>query len=862
MTKSLHTFLNVIKNLFNSWTWKMAWRDSRSQRKKLVLFLSSNILGVAALVSLQSFSKNVTSAINNQAKKLLGADLVVRSRSPFSQDLNDRLDHIPGDSSRELRFSTMAYFSNQNETRLVQIRAQEGAFPYYGKIETIPGTAVTSFHNGLPNAIVEEALLLQFDARVGDIIRLGDVNFRISGRLQKIPGETLMISELAPRVLIPMEFVAKTNLIKIGSRVFYRRSFRYQHEFEDTKLVNELEAISDQSGIRFDTIETRKKSLGKRLENLFHFLNIVVLTALLLGGIGIGSAMHVYIKRKIPTLAILRCIGATLSETYTMFLLQALVLGLTGGIVGSFLGIFIQQFLPYVFRDLLPIDIEVTISGVAILNGVILGVFITLIFSLIPLLYVRLVSPLFTLRAELEPDIKRDPLRFAVYFIIAFSVVLFSLLTAHKWQYGLSIGAALIIAFLMLIALANLLMIVIRIVFPKSIPYIFQQGLKNLYRPHNQTLTLILSLGIGTFMIMTLYLSQIQILNQVKRSDEGNNPNIVLFDIQIDQLDSVKSMLETMNLPILQVVPMVTMRLGSVKGKPVEDIRLENRSKNDDNTVPDWVLNREYRSTYRDHLINSETLLDGKLIKAVSSDDGTIPITIEKDIAEDLDVTIGDELVFDVQGIPIKTNISGIRKIDWYKIQPNFFVVFPEGILEDAPQMIVVVTRVTSAALSAQLQRETVKRFANLSVIDMALVVNSIASIMDKVAYAVEFMAVFSIIIGFIVLISSINLSRYQRIRECVLLKILGASKRQIIGIMSIEYFLLGALAANAGIILSLIGSFLLAKFVFETNFSVNIQSVMIANVVVVGSTMIIGLMSSISTYKQPPLAVLRNEAD
>jgi len=395
---------------------------------------------------------------------------------------------------------------------------------------------------------------------------------------------------------------------------------------------------------------------------------------------------------------------------------------------------------------------------------------------------------------------------------------------------------------------------------PKFIPYIWRQGLNNLYRPYNQTQTLILSLGIGTFLLMTLYLSQNQLLNQVKRSEKGNNPNIVLFDIQIDQLDSVKKMLHYMDLPVLKVVPMVSMRLTSVKGQSVEDIRRKNRDHRSSLKIPEWTLNRQYRSTFRDHLIDSEELIQGNFSKEfLPEKDNLIPVSIEKEIAKDLRINLGDELVFDVQGIPLNTVITSIRKVDWYKIQPNFFVVFPVGVLEDAPQMIVAVTRVANAKMSADLQKMAVKKFPNLSIVDLTLVLDTINGIMDKVTYAIESMAVFSIITGLIVLVCSISLSRFQRIRECVLLKIIGASQYQILGIMSAEYFILGFIGANTGIILALSGSYALSKLVFETDFIFEYTGIIGANFAVIGITLIVGLVSSISIYRQPALEVMRN---
>jgi len=362
-----------------------------------------------------------------------------------------------------------------------------------------------------------------------------------------------------------------------------------------------------------------------------------------------------------------------------------------------------------------------------------------------------------------------------------------------------------------------------------------------------------LSLGLGTFLISTLYMAQSTLLAQVSLTGSGNNPNMVMFDIQSDQKESVANLVRSFDLPLLQQVPVVTMRLSAVRGKTTEELL-----KDSNPSIPEWALQREYRSTYRDSLIDTEEVIAGAWPGNVDRSSSTVPISLEEGIAETLKVSVGDQLIFDVQGVPMTTTVSSIRKVDWRRVQPNFFVVFPSGVLEDAPQFHVLVTRVSSNEGSARLQRAVVQEFPNVSIIDLTLVLNTIDSVLSKVSFVIRFMALFSILTGLIVLASAVISGRYQRIQESVLLRTLGASRAQIIKIMVIEYLFLGGFAAFTGLLLALAGSWALAHFVFDAAFAPAVLPILITLILVVGLTILIGMLNSRGICNRPPLEVLR----
>ena len=843
-----------------TWLWKMAWRDSRTHRRRLVLFMSSIILGIAALTAITSFGENLERAIDAQAKSLLGADLMISGNQPFSPTANALLDSLAAQpeflaQSREVLFTSMAFFPKKGGTRLASIRALSGDFPFYGELETAPSQAITQFRNG-EGALVDQSLMLQYQVAPGDRIKIGRQEFIILGELNKAPGQAAAGSVIAPRVYIPMNELDATGLITFGSRAFYRAYFQLSARAEPGKIAGLIKPKLKPLRMNITTVEQQRRNFGNTLGNLYRFLNLVALIALLLGCIGVASAIHVYIKQKLKSVAVLRCLGAKVRQTFLIYLIQAFVLGFTGSAAGILLGIGVQTVLPDVLRDFLPVHIDFQISTAAIIEGLLIGLAMTILFSLLPLLGIRKVTPLLALRASVDSEKKPpDPLRWLIFFLIALVVFAFSIFQTREWTTGVVFAAGLFLTFAILTGVGKLLMISAKKFFPTSWTYIWRQSLANLYRPDNQTLVLILSLGLGTFLISTLFITQTTLLQQISLTDQDRQPNLVLFDIQPDQTEAVKTLMHEYDLPLYQHVPIVTMRLQKINGRQVQDIRDDSTS-----SAPSWALMREYRVTYRDSLINTEKIVAGEWIARGSDTTSAIPISLEKDIAADLDVTIGDSIVVDVQGVPMPTRVASLRDVNWQRVQPNFFIVFPSGVLEEAPQFYVIVTRASSPEISAKVQQSVVRQFPNVSAIDLALVLRTVESILDKISFVIRFMAVFSILTGLIVLIASISTTRFQRVQESVLLRTLGAKRRQISQILALEYLYLGAFSAISGLLLSLISSWALAKFVFHTPLAVPFFPLVLTIIAVIFLTILLGLLNSRGVVNRPPLEVLRAE--
>lgn len=834
----------------------MAWRDSRASRRRLLFFSCSIVLGIAALTAIGSLGGNLERAIEEQAKGLLGADLVIASRQPFGPEDERLFREIGGEQSREISFPSMVYFLSPEGTRLVQVRALGGGFPFYGRLETEPETAAEEFRKG--GVLVEESLLTQFGAKVGDEVRLGSLTTRIVGRLKKVPGETVAFATIAPRVYLPMADLERTGLVREGSLLRHRVSFKLPPEVDAEKLVRKLKPEFDQRRLSHNTVEERKRDLGRSMENLYSYLNLVGFIALLLGGVGVASAIHVHVKQKLGTVAVLRCLGGSVGQTFAIYLAQGMALGVFGSVVGAALGIAVQAALPKVLGDFIPFAFQFDTSWWSVGRAMGVGFLICLLFALLPLLAVRRVSPLAAIRASFEArGSRRDPLFWLVGSCLAAGVVAFALTQGRDWRVGLGFAGGLAMVFALLAATATGLVRLTRRFAPAGLPFTVRQGLANLHRPNNRTLLLLLSLGLGTFLMVSLFLVQQTLLTQLISSGSQGQPNAILFDIQPDQREAVMALVRKMNLPVLDEAPIVTMRLASLKGRTIESLLAEKKGRA---SPARWTLRREYRCTFSDRLRDSEKLTAGQWHASVTNGTEVIPISVEEGIARELEVGLGDEIVFDVQGVPVKTRVASLREVDWRRVQPNFFVVFPRGSLESAPAMHVVVTRVASGDESARLQREVVKQFPNVSAVDLTLILQTLDSILTKISFVVRFMAMFTVLTGLLVLVGAIVTGRYQRIQESILLRTLGASRQQVFRVLLVEYLALGVLAALTGVLLAVAAAWALSAFVFKVSFVPPVSPLLFALLFVPALTAITGFLMSRGVLNHPPLAILRAE--
>ncbi|HEX5818367.1 MAG TPA: FtsX-like permease family protein [Gemmatimonadales bacterium] len=845
---------------------RLAARETRAAWRRLLVLTAAVTVGTGALVAINSFSDNLRSSVRDQARALLGADLSLESRRPFAAHAAAVLDTLARDGrvARTVNFAGMAYVPRTTGTRLVQVTAVDGGFPFYGEIGTEPAAAWRELQRG-PHVVVEPALLTQLDARVGDTLALGEGRFVITGTVTSIPGNVGVRAAFGARVFIPASELEATKLLAFGSRAEYSAFVQLPAGRDAQALAKQYRPRLRADRVRIRSVEEDRDNLSETLGRLTDYLGLVALIALLLGGLGVASAVTVFIRRKLDAIAALRCIGATSRQVFSAYLLQSAAMGFLGSVIGVLLGLVIQRLLPGVLKEFLPVTVTPSLSWRAIALGLGTGLWVSIVFALLPLLGVRRVSPLAAIRRDYEPARGRDPLVLPVLVLLAASVVGLATLQVGNWRTALAftggIGGALLVLWLASWALAR----AVRRWTPARWPYVWRQGLANLHRPANQTVTVVLSLGFGAFLLTTLFLVQHNLLRQISLGGGAMRPNLVFFDIQPDQQQPLAALLAEQGIEAGAPVPIVPMRINAINGRPVLRVVGDTAEWATDSAAPGdrrssgWALRREYRSTYRDSLVASEKLVAGKWWEAKQTE-GPGAISVEVGLASELNVTIGDTITWDVQGVPLTTVVRSIREVDWARFDTNFFVVFEPGLLDRAPQSFVMLGRVDDPALRGRVQRAVVERFGNVTTVDLATLQGAVEKLVNQVTLAIRFMAVFSLLTGALVLVGAVATSRFQRIREGALLRTLGATRRQVLRVVLAEYLALGSLAALVGVGLAIGASWAIAKWVFEGPFGVPGPAVAFLALAITLGTALLGALNSREVLRLPPLEVLRGE--
>jgi len=800
--------------------------------------------------AIRDSNDNLVRDIDMQSKSLLGADMTVGGNKPIPEELLVSLDSLTTEFSSEVELVSMSYLPSKSESQFVRVKGITGNFPYYGQLLTEPPSASSSYQSG-KYALVDDGMMLQYELEVGDSIKLGQTTFTIHGRLLNAFGSVSVGASFAPLVYISGDEMISTELIQLGSLVDYKNYYKVDSDIDLNVWKKERRQKFNIAAMRVTTVEDQRENLEEAFSNLNSFLNIVALISLLLACIGVASSVLIYVKTKVQSIAILRCLGMKGEEAFMVYFLQIFVLGLLGVLIGVGLGSIVQVILPIVLKGLLPYEVNMTISYSAIIKGLIMGMLTTILFALGPLISVRNITPLKTLRISDEP-LKADPLRWLIYVLIVLSIsgFLYSL-TGSLMEAGIfSLG--ILVAFLVLYGISKLVIWSVRRFFPTNASFVLRQGLSNLYRPNNQTQTLLVSIGLGTGILTLLFILQGLILGNVEGMGAGNQPNMIVFGIEADQNDEIESITKSYAMPVIQNVPVVTVELAGWQGKTKKEW-LQDSTR----TATRRIINREARVSYQETFPEDEILLEGKFTGVHNGGD-SIMISLAEGYAEDLDVALNDELVWNVQGTMIKTYVGSIREINFRRMESRFFILFPTGVLEAAPQFRILVTKSPNKQVTANFRNSVVRSMPNASVIDLGSILVTLNDILSKVSYVIRFMAGFSILIGLIVLISSLFLSKYQRIRESVLLRTLGAVEQKIYRINAVEYAALGMLSALTGILLALSGSYLLAKFVFELDFNISWLPIIGIFIFIVGLTVLIGLWNSRDVVKRSPLEVLR----
>jgi putative ABC transport system permease protein len=829
----------------------IALKDAWKQKLSLSILASCCIIGTAALLAIGSIKDNLQSLIDINSKSLLGADFSISSRHSPDEDIKSFISSIPEilqlktSRANETSFASMVFFKKSERSRLVQISAISSSYPLYGSLDTNPENAI-DFLTSQGNALLDLALKTQFNLEVGDQILLGKISLTIQGFIRLLPGTTEARSALAPRILISEKDLHDTELLKKGSIARYHFLFKIHPSYSIEEIKDTLKNKVTELNLSIETHEDKSESLKKNLKVLSHFFDGITLLSFLLGAIGIVSGAFIYLQRKKTFLETLRYLGLTHREASLISGIQIISFGLIGISIGIILGFFIQCLLPQILAVILPVEVPFFISwksvSLAVLGGILVLISFTLVSSYLnkPYSHTTLVQ-----RRFLSLFVSACLVYFWIFLIIgsAFSALIYLLV------YLILCGG--------IVSAGLLLRRIARKVSNVATYFTIQQGIKNLYRPNNQTMILLLSIGISSFAVSSILIIKDLTISKLTLLNDEDNGNMLLFDIQTDQEDNLLSLLESHSLPVIAKVPVVQMRMTKINGIRIDKIRSNPLTNKD---IPDWLLTREYRSTYRNHLEETETLIEGTYTSDFLDDNtnAPVPVSVEKGIMEKIGLSLGDTIHFSVQGVEIETIVKSVRKVDWQQLKPNFFILFPIGVLEDAPQNFIVLSRYLSSKQNTEFQNEVVLKFGNISVVDLELILSTVRNITRQLQQVVIFLSFIVLISSFVILVGLIWGSRATRIEENILLRTLGANAKTIYKILICEYLALATLGSLSGLLFSVGASYLFSFYTLQVPYTASWLTIFGSTIVTILAIVILGMLGAFGTIKKASLESFR----
>ena len=841
----------------------MVWRETRGSFRHFLFFLACIALGVGALVGVTGFSAGLEQTIRKEARALIAGDVEVHTNRPLGDDGRNRLEGL---RARGIRWTTVselvAMASNPatGDTQLVELKAVEADYPFYGRLTTEPAEAVGRVHNeGM--AVAEEGLLVRLGLHVGDRIRLGRTELTIAGLLTKEPDRIAGAFSLGPRLLISQRTLAATALVQPGSRVRYRYLLQAPAGLSAAELAKELKKAFASEGAEVSAYDDAQPRLRRFLTTLTTYVSLIGLIALLVGGIGVANSVRVFMSERLDTLAILKCVGADSRTLLHIYLLQTLLLGALGSVIGVLLGLAVEGLLPDLAGSLLPVKVERSFALLPMVRGTAMGVLTALLFALWPLLGVRDVPPSRLFRREvseeaLMPAGGRSLLKSRSQWLTA-GLIVTALAALLLWQIGsLRIGAVFIgvlsVSLILLAVSTRVMITLVRRLAPRSL--VLRQGLANLHRPGSQAATAILSVGIGVTVIVAVVVIEASLMRQIQENLPTEAPSFFFIDIQSDQREPFARFFADRHQPV-ELTPIARARLQAVGDEAVSAMKLEGR--------PDaWYFQREYALTVQSSLPKGNRVIAGSWWDAGNMADKPL-ISVEREAASHLGVTVGSTMTFDLQGRVVTATVASLREVNWGSLTTNFFVIFSPGALDETAMTAIATVRIPSdhaASEDLAVQRAVVAAFPNVTAINIRHVLDAIGSVLTRLGQVVRLMALFTVAAGLLVLGGAIATSRYRRLREAVILKTLGATRGMIIRIFAVEYACLGATAGLIGAALASLLAFVLLHFFLELPWSVEPARLSAG---VIGATLLTLLTGFLATFRllgRKPLAVLRQE--
>ncbi|MEZ4656999.1 MAG: FtsX-like permease family protein [Caldilineaceae bacterium] len=824
-------------------------RQLTTARQQSIIFILCVALSIVTIVGLNSFGSSVNQALNSDARELMAGDATVDSSYALSQPVQDVIAQLAADGEAQattiITLYTVAQVLTQDDSLLTELKIVEPAYPFYGEVKLASGRALRDVLQ--PGTIIVEQLILdRLGLHVGDALHVGQAVLTISDVELSEPDRPVNFFSFGPRILVAAADTERLDLIKPGSRVNYRTLLKVPDERNLEAVADKLDAAADPALERVSTFRTRQSGIQRFFNNLLYFLSLVAIFTLLLAGIGIQSAITAFLRERDNTVAIVKTVGADSRFVTRHFLYVIAILGAIGTLIGLAGGFGLERVFPLLLGRFLPPDVQITIQPLVVAESLLLGIVVVAIFTFLPLDRLKELRPSFILRKEETPTPR------GLRFILSLLLLIIFFFGMAYWQIGTLrrslyfVGSVLGLLLLTALVTEGVLWLLRR----RRVKQLeIRQALRGLFRPRNATRAIIITLAAALAVLFTIYLVEQNLDAAFVSSYPDDAPNVFFLDIQPDQVDAFKALVEGETQTEIELFPVVRGLITSINNTPVD--REQERARRGEN------LARQFNLTYRDHLLDSEALVAGRDL--FDPNVAGAQVSVLDELAPLGNFKIGDVIAFRIQGVPLTATVTSVRTQTDENIGPFFNFVFRPQDLQNAPQSIFSALHMDAAAIPS-LQNQVVAQFPNISVINATEAVASFAATARQLSQVVRFLMLFSLVAGVLIIVSSVYATRFARIQEAVYFKVLGAEGRFVLRVFALENLLLGLVSATIALGLAQISSWIVSTRVFEIRYAPLFGASAIMVIGTVALVMLVGLLASLPILRQRPIRFLREQ--
>jgi putative ABC transport system permease protein len=820
-------------------------RELRHGGAQALTFILCVALSIATLTALNSFRSDVHRSLLNDAQKLHGGDVIIHSHYPISEPLEQAVGDMQSRTGAELTrvygFNSVVLPAAGDDSLFVTAMAVTPGYPLYGSVDLTSGRPFGEVLQA-GTVVVAPEVLSRLSLGIGDQLRLGSAVLTIADTIDYDSSQPVSIFSLGPRVFASAEDLEQMGLLGVGSRSNYEILLRLPEPEQAREIAAALSRVATAGQERVETATTARSQVKRFFDNMLFFLSFISIFTLLLSGIGMQSSLSALLRQKQFTIAIGKTVGATYRFLLLHYLALTMLLGLIGAILGVLAGLMIKATFPLLFGEIIPPTTMLGVSVVDLIEGLLIGLLVVVLFSSLPLYRIAAIRPVALLRHDLTGTVGKP----ATYLLSALVITFLGLLVVRQLE-DVRTGLVFMLGCLGFIAIIFLLTtVVLRLLRALTVGNLtLRQAFRSLFRPGNATRPIAVTLASALSVLLTIFLLEFNLVSSFVTSYPKDAPNLFGLDIQRGQQETFFAAVGKE----AELFPVVRGRLVSINGEAI-DYERENQRRSDS-------LAREFNLTYRDALLDDEVIIRGqRLFDETRTAPDLVEVSVLDTIAEIGDIELGDRLEFSIQGLPINAEVTSIRSRTKSKLYPFFYFVFSEEVLGAAPRTYFAALHLERDQIDETITR-IVTALPNVSTLNVADTVVRLGELIGRLAGVITFFSLFSIVAGCLILVGSVLATRLERVRDCAYYKIVGGTTRFVLSITVYENLLLGVISSALAAVVAIASSWLICSTYFDIAFRLHAGAVVTIILATCGAVVAIGLLSSLSIVRQKPVTFL-----